>query len=674
MTATKQHLKAAVSILLAILLALTFAAFPSKASALGLNYTNITLTKGYGTTLKVSDGSSANWSSSDSTVASVSSQGKVVAKSVGSATITADVSGTKLTCKVKVVGGKLSVSSKSVELDKDGVEYITVRAKGSHSIKATPADKSVVTASWVKPWNKDDIRLKLTAKGPGTTTVKISMSKYPDVYTTISVTVKGGNALLLTSQTSVATKVDTLASVVIYSDKDSMLNYSLADPSIAKITEGTWKSGYCTLGITGLKAGTTTLTISRKDAPEVKKKIVITVTDTGYYAVSTTQPVKQNSSDSILSWTDNKTLMIKYMLVPYGYDPAKVNSAVAADSKTYEYYTVYETQPVKIAADDKISSFSATVGGKAVTRYIIVPASPDTPTYNTAVADYTGVIEYWKVYNKSPENKKLLSTDVVKSWTATVNYKAVTRYILLPFGYSEDKLNQIIAADSGINYGGYYSVSESQPALKAANDKIISFPVSVNGSTKTYYVLAPNNYDEAKVNDAIAAFKGYSEYWVVYTKQPAKRFDYDTVQTWSKIVDGKQTVRYMLLPVGYDESLFKEYVNKDLGTSSSAYYSITTSYPTYIATTDKVYTWKNSKENVVKYMLLPEKYDVLKRNDIINKDTGEYAYYQIYSSKPAIKANTDKILNLDYSSGTVYMLVPENYDMTKVNQGMAGLL
>ncbi|MBQ5333131.1 MAG: hypothetical protein J6K92_07730, partial [Oscillospiraceae bacterium] len=516
---------------------------------------------------------------------------------------------------------------------------------------------------------------KLTAKGPGTTTVKISMTKYPEIYTTITVTVKGGNALLLTSQTSVTTKVDTLASVVIYSDKDSMLDYTLSDPSVAKVTEGTWKSGYCTLGITGLKAGTTYLTITRKDNPQVKKQILISVTDTGYYAISTYQPQKQASNDYILSWVDNKTLITKYMLVPYGYDPAKVNSAVAAESKTYEYYTVYESQPSKIASNDKISSFSATVGGKTVTRYVIVPVSPDMPSYNTAVADYTGTIEYWKVYNKSPENKKILSTDVVKSWTATVNYKAVTRYILLPFGYSEDKLNQIISADSGINYGGYYSVSEARPTLKAANDKVIDFSVTSNGTTKTYYVLAPANYDEAKVNDAISAFKGYSEYWVIYTTQPKKRFDYDTIQSWTKIIDGKQTTRFMLLPTGYDEGLYKEYVNKDLGTSSSAYYNVSTTYPSiYIAPTDKVYTWKNNRDNTVKYMLLPEKYDVLKRNDIVNKDTGDFDYYQIYSSVPSIKSNTDKVLNLDYSSGTVYMLVPENYDMTKVNQGMAGLL
>jgi hypothetical protein len=674
MTEAKRYFKAAVGLLLAVLLALTFAAFPSKASAIGLNATNISLTKGYSTTLKVTDGSSATWSSSDKTVATVSSSGKVVGKSVGTATITADVNGTSLTCKVKVVGGKLSLSTKSVEMEKDDVQYVTVRAKGSHGIKASSGDKSIVTASWVKPWNNDDIRLKLTAKGSGTTTVKISMTKYPEVYTTISVTVKGDDAVLLTSQSTVTTKVDAIASVVVYSDQNNKLTYTFSDSSVAKVTEGTWKDGYCTLGITGLKEGSTVLTLTRKDNTSVKKQITVTVTGTGYYTVSSTVPTKQASTDSILRWTDSSTSTIKYMLVPTGYDIAKVNSAVAADSKTYEYYTVYESQPTKTASTDTISTFTATVSSQSVTRYVLLPASYDAPTYNTAVADYTNVYEYWKVYTKSPETKKFLSTDVVKSWTATVNYSAVTRYILLPFGYSEDKLNSIIEADSGTSLGGYYAVSTTTPTLKASTDKIVTFTATVNGVTNTYYVLAPVNYDEARVNDTIAAFKGTYDYWTVYTTKPKQQLSYDVIQSWTKIVDSKQTTRYMLLPVGYDETLFKEYMNKDLGTSSSAYYTVTTTYPTALTSTDIVWIWYNSKDSTTKYMLLPASYDVLKRNELVHTDTGTFDYYTIYSTKPTAKATGDVILTPQYNGGVVYMLVPASWDQTKVNQGLAGLM
>lgn len=674
MTATKNHLKAAVSILLSLLLALTFVTFPSQVSALGLNATSIKVTKGYSITLKVNDGSSATWSSSDTSVASVSSKGKVVGKSVGNAVITANVGGTLLTCNVTVVGGKLSLSSKSVELEKDEVKYVTVRAKGSHGIKASSGDKSIVTATWVKPWKNDDIRLKLTAKGSGNTTVKISMTKYPDVYTTINVSVKGNDAVLLTSQTSVSTMAGSQASVVIYSDQNSMVDYSFSDNTIAKLSEGTWKDGYCTLGITGLKAGTTTLTITRKDNAAIKKQIVITVSGSGYYIVSSTQPQKLSSGDVILKWVDNKTLITKYMLVPAKYDIAKANSAVAADSKVYEYYTVYDVQPAKVASNDTISDFTATIDGKSEKRYVLLPASADMPTYNTIVSDYTGTVEYWKVYNKSPESKKFRLTDIVKSWTATVNYKAVTRYILLPMNYSEDKLNEIISADSGISLGGYYSVSDTRPTLKASSDKIIEFTAFAQGITKTCYVLVPANYDEAKVNDVIAAYKGYYDTWLIYTVKPVSQVPSDIVQSWTKIIDGKKVTRYMLLPFGYDEAKFKEIMNKDIGSSTSAYYTISTTYPVSIEATDKVWMWYNAKQGATKYMLLPEKFDVLKRNDLVNSDTGAFEYYTIYSKSPTKKNNEDVILTPMYNGGVVFMLVPKDWDQNKVNQGLAGLL
>ncbi|MGN1101620.1 MAG: hypothetical protein ACI4RG_05460, partial [Huintestinicola sp.] len=406
----------------------------------------------------------------------------------------------------------------------------------------------------------------------------------------------------------------------------------------------------------------------------VQKKITVTVSGSGYYVVCTTPPTKQASGDLILKWSDSRTAVTKYMLVPAKYDTATANSAVAADSGIYEYYTVYDVEPKKTVSTDTISNFKASVDGKEVTRYVLLPASADTPTYNTAVADYKGTVEYWTVYNKSPESKKFRDTDIVKSWTSTVNYKSVTRYILLPLNYSEDKLNEIIAADSGVSLGGYYSVSETRPTLKASTDKILEFSITTNGISKFCYVLVPANYDEAKVNDALATYKGYFDTWVVYTIKPVSQVPTDIIQSWTKIIDGKKTLRYMLLPLGYDEALFKEYVNKDLGTSSSAYYTVTTTYPVPIASTDKVWMWYNAKEGATKYMLLPEKFDVLKRNDIINADTGTFDYYTIYSKTPTKKNSDDVILTPMYNGGIVYMLVPKDWDQSKVNQGLAGLL
>ena len=122
-----------------------------------------------------------------------------------------------------------------------------------------------------------------------------------------------------------------------------------------------------------------------------------------------------------------------------------------------------------------------------------------------------------------------------------------------------------------------------------------------------------------------------------------------------------------------DEALFQQYKSQDLSTSSSAYYTVSTAYPTLLASTDQVWMWYNKKQNVTKYMLLPANFDVLKRNEIIYKDTGVFDYYTIYSTVPTKQLDTDQVLVASYNGGTVYMLVPQNYDQDKVNKGLAGL-
>ncbi|MCM1523264.1 MAG: Ig-like domain-containing protein [Ruminococcus sp.] len=675
MSSVKKNIRSAVCAMLSLLLMLTMISFPANVSALGLNYTSLTLTKGYSTTLKVNDadGKSISWSSSDSAVASVSGTGKVVGKSAGSATITADVGGTKLTCKITVVGGKLALSTKDVTVKEGEYKYVTVRAKGSHALKAVSGDKSIVTCSWITPWNNDDIRLKLTAKGSGSTTVKIVMSKYPEIYTTIKVKVENDKAVLLTGQSSVTTKLDSSASLMIYSDKDNALNYSFSDNTVAKVSEGTWKNHYCTLTITGLKAGSTNLTISRKDNASVKQVVTVTVTSSGYYTVTTTIPSKTLANDIVKQWTDSKTYQTKYMLLPYNYDVAQANTAVSKDSGVYEYYQVYAEAPSKKASTDSAKSFSATVDGQTVTRYVLVPSKIDNPSLNTAVASYTKKFEYWTVYNVSPENYKYLYTDVVKSWAATVDYKAVTRYILLSLNYDASKLQTIIDQDTGSSSGGYYAVSTVQPTFIAPTDQVVTFPATVNNQNVTCYILVPANYDEARVNDAMAAFTGVYDYWKVYTVKPQQRLAYDVIQSWTKNIDNKLVTRYMLLPTGYDDALFQQYKNRDIGSNTTGYYAVTTNYPTKIADNDIIWYWFNETQNVGKYMLLPANYDIVKRNELVYKDTGVFDYYTIYSTTPTKKASTDEILTLNYQGGVVNMLVPQNWDNDKVNQGLMGL-
>jgi chitinase len=98
----------------------------------------------------------ASWYSSNSRVASVSSNGKVFANHTGTATITASVGGKKLTCKVKVIYVK-----KAVTMTPGKTSTLTVAGTNS-KITWASSNESIATVS------KSG---KVTAKAPGTATI-----------------------------------------------------------------------------------------------------------------------------------------------------------------------------------------------------------------------------------------------------------------------------------------------------------------------------------------------------------------------------------------------------------------------------------------------------------------------------------------------------------------------
>lgn len=70
--------------------------------ALTLNKTNVTLTEGQSTTLKLDTNNKIKWTSSDKKIATVNSKGKVSAKKAGEAIITANIGKKKYQCKITV--------------------------------------------------------------------------------------------------------------------------------------------------------------------------------------------------------------------------------------------------------------------------------------------------------------------------------------------------------------------------------------------------------------------------------------------------------------------------------------------------------------------------------------------------------------------------------------------
>lgn len=111
----------------------------SAAAKPKLSSTSLTMLVGSGKTLKVTGArDSVTWSSSDTSVCSVSSKGKVKAKSTGTAKICAKVGNKKLYCKVKVVESYIGTASPKT-INKG--QRVTLSFK-SYNVKAAEAYSS----------------------------------------------------------------------------------------------------------------------------------------------------------------------------------------------------------------------------------------------------------------------------------------------------------------------------------------------------------------------------------------------------------------------------------------------------------------------------------------------------------------------------------------------------
>ena len=148
-----------------------------------LDKTSLTLTKGKTYTLKtaVTDTNKAvSWSSSNSSVASVDKNGKVTAKTKGTATITAKVDGVSASCKVTVN----EPVKTTIKLDKTKV---TLGAGEPCTLKATVSPSQKVT------WTSSNPKL-VKVDSNGKLTVTNDIFNYFEVEQTVKITAKAGNA------------------------------------------------------------------------------------------------------------------------------------------------------------------------------------------------------------------------------------------------------------------------------------------------------------------------------------------------------------------------------------------------------------------------------------------------------------------------------------------------
>lgn len=192
------------------------------------------------------------WSSSNKSIATVSSSGKITGKKAGTVTITAKIkdSNIKKTCKIKVKEKslKLSANEASIYVGKTKILKATTTPSNEKVIWST-SDASVATVSSSG---------KITAKKAGTATITATISN-TDRKKTCKVTVKNVEAKSVKLSAETAT---------IYVGQAKKLEATIS-PANTTIKELTWSCDNTSVAIvstagkvTGKKAGTATITVT----------------------------------------------------------------------------------------------------------------------------------------------------------------------------------------------------------------------------------------------------------------------------------------------------------------------------------------------------------------------------------------------------------------------------
>lgn len=213
------------------------------------------------------------WKSSDTTVATVDSNGKVTAKGPGSATITvtaADGSGKKATCTVTVTQLVTGITLNPTSLALDVGASSTLIASVSPS---NASNKAVSWSSGNTTVATVDSNGKVTAKAPGTAVITASAQDGSGVYATCSVTVTQPVTSVTLDQHSAAMIVGDAISLTATVKPDNASNkavtWSSSNSSVAAVdANGT---------VTAKNPGSAVITVAAADGSGCSDACTITV-------------------------------------------------------------------------------------------------------------------------------------------------------------------------------------------------------------------------------------------------------------------------------------------------------------------------------------------------------------------------------------------------------------
>lgn len=191
------------------------------------------------------------WTSSNRSVAAVSSSGVITAKKKGTATITAKANGVSAKCKVSVSNPTIRLSAKSVSIYKGKTRTLKATVTGkSKKVTWTSSNKNVATVS---------SKGKITAKKKGTAVISAKANGVTarcTVYVTAASAPAAGKAKL--SRTSLSLTVGTgedLYLAIGTKKYTTSVTWSSSNPSAVAVN----KYGR----VTGVRPGSSTITAKR---------------------------------------------------------------------------------------------------------------------------------------------------------------------------------------------------------------------------------------------------------------------------------------------------------------------------------------------------------------------------------------------------------------------------
>ncbi len=436
------------------------------------------------------------YKTSNKKVATVDKKGKVTAKKAGTATITvtaADGSKKKATTKVTVFDTKIK---KATVTPAKATLYVgkSVQLK----TKVTSPKKGAVNAFTWKSSNTKvatvDAKGKVTAKKAGTATITGTAADGSKVKVTSKITVKQYVTSVKLTDTSVTIgeKVTVKATVAPSNASNKSLTWKTSDASIATV-DG---SGV----VTGVKAGTVTITATAKDGSKKSGSCKVTV-----------NPILVSSVS-----VDKTTADLKVG------DSVKLTAAVAPANATNKNVT-WSSDNAKVATVDNAGTVKAVAEG---TAHIVVTATDGsgkaaicTVKVTKKIVDVTKVtLDQTAVEIKANETVTLTATvapsdatDKTVTWTSSdTTVATVANGVVTPVAGGE---TTITAKAGKVTATCVVTVIAEKDAL-AETDYTYNYSID---KSAVGYSVSYNDTTETMTNEELTSdFEDIMDAWALY--------------------------------------------------------------------------------------------------------------------------------------------------------------